>query len=237
VRAEIDNELTAKSIAFIRRQQEAGKPFFLYLPFSMGHAPNLPSTEFKGKSRIGNYGDKLMEGDHHVGQILDALKELGVDDNTIVVFASDNGPYGETAREFGNQGRPTWAIGPQRQPGLFSASAPLAGYPLVYNVEMDPHENLVVGGLFGWTPGHDVRRLPHIRDLGDHGESFREVDASATGANNTSIGFVHCIRPVFAHKDRPRGPSNPAASLASTPSGGNVERNLAYTSPSPTAEW
>ena len=47
-----------------------------------------------------------MEGDYHVGQILDALKELGVDDNTLLVFASDNGPQGETAREMGNQGSP-----------------------------------------------------------------------------------------------------------------------------------
>jgi arylsulfatase len=47
-----------------------------------------------------------MEGDYHVGQILDTLKELGIDDSTIVVFASDNGPYGEAAREFGNHARP-----------------------------------------------------------------------------------------------------------------------------------
>ena len=92
VRAEIDNELVAKSIDFMKRQKAAGKPFFLYLPFSMGHVPNLPSKQFAGKSRIGKYGDKLMEGDYHVGQILDTLKELGVDDNTLVVFASDNGP-------------------------------------------------------------------------------------------------------------------------------------------------
>jgi arylsulfatase A-like enzyme len=72
----------------------------------MGHVPNLPSQQFKEKSRIGDYGDKLMEGDYHVGQILDTLKELDVDDNTIVVFASDNGPYGQAAREFGNQGTP-----------------------------------------------------------------------------------------------------------------------------------
>ena len=44
-------------------------------------------------------------------------------------------------------------IGPQRQPGMFSASAPMAGYPKVYNIEMDPHEDLVVGALFGWTVG------------------------------------------------------------------------------------
>jgi arylsulfatase len=72
----------------------------------MGHFPNLPSQQFKGKSRIGNYGDKLMEGDYHVGEILDTLKQLGIDDNTIVVFASDNGPQGQTAREHGNQGTP-----------------------------------------------------------------------------------------------------------------------------------
>ncbi len=104
VRPEIDNELVAKSIDFMKRQKAAGKSFFLYLPFSMGHFPNLPSHQFKGKSRIGQYGDKLMEGDHHVGQILDTLKQLGVDDDTLVVFASDNGPQGETAREIGQPG-------------------------------------------------------------------------------------------------------------------------------------
>lgn len=80
VRAEIDNELTDRSIDFIKRQHAAGKPFFLYLPFSMGHFPNLPSKQFAGKSRIGNYGDKLMEGDYHVGQVLDTLKDLGIDE-------------------------------------------------------------------------------------------------------------------------------------------------------------
>src|SRR5262249_40618900 len=81
VRANIDYELVDKSIDFMRRQKAAGKSFFLYLPFSMGHVPNLPAAQFKGKSRIGNYGDKLMEGDYHVGRILDTLKDLGIDDN------------------------------------------------------------------------------------------------------------------------------------------------------------
>jgi arylsulfatase len=43
--------------------------------------------------------------------------------------------------------------GPQRQPGMFSVNAPMAGYPKLYNIEMDPHEDLVVGGLFGWASG------------------------------------------------------------------------------------
>jgi arylsulfatase len=106
VRAEIDNDLTDRSIAFMKQQQAAGKPFFLYLPFSMGHAPNLPSKQFAGKSRIGNYGDKMMEGDYHVGQVLDALNELKIDGDTMVVFASDNGPSGWILRELGNLGSP-----------------------------------------------------------------------------------------------------------------------------------
>ena len=106
VRAEVDNELTDRSINFMKQQAAAGKPFFLYLPFSMGHAPNYPSKQFAGKSRIGNYGDKMMEGDYHVGQVLDALKELKVEDNTIVVFCSDNGPSGWMLRELGNLGSP-----------------------------------------------------------------------------------------------------------------------------------
>ena len=109
VRAEIDNELVDKSIDFMKRQKAAGKPFFLYLPFSMGHAPNLPSKEFAGKSRIGQYGDKMMEGDYHVGQILDTLKEMGVDDNTIVVFASDNGPSVRLRARWAIRARRTWA--------------------------------------------------------------------------------------------------------------------------------
>jgi arylsulfatase len=106
VRAEIDNDLTDRAIAFIKQQAAARKPFFLYFPFSMGHAPNYPSKQFAGKSRIGQYGDKIMEGDYHVGQVLDTLKELNLDDNTIVVFASDNGPWGTSGQSFGNLGSP-----------------------------------------------------------------------------------------------------------------------------------
>jgi arylsulfatase len=106
VRAEIDNQLTDRSIAFMKQQQSAGKPFFIYLPFSVGHAPNYPSKQFAGKSRIGIYGDKMMEGDYHVGQVLDALKELKIDGNTIVVLASDNGPCCWSLKDFGNLGSP-----------------------------------------------------------------------------------------------------------------------------------
>jgi len=106
VRAEIDNDLTERSIAFMKQQHGAGKPFFVYLPFSMGHAPNYPSKQFAGKSRIGIYGDKIMEGDYHVGQVMDALKEMKIEGDTIVVFASDNGPWRFPVSGFGNLGAP-----------------------------------------------------------------------------------------------------------------------------------
>ena len=106
VRAALDDELTDKAIDFMKREHAAAKPFFVYLPFSMGHYPNLPSKAFAGKSRIGDYGDKMMEGDFHVGQVMDALKALGIDDDTILIFASDNGPQGMTVRELGNSGTP-----------------------------------------------------------------------------------------------------------------------------------
>ena len=278
VRAEIDNELAEKSIDFIGRQAAARRPFFLYLPFSMGHFPNLPSPAFKGASRIGNYGDKMMEGDFHVGQILDALEQHGLTGDTLVVFASDNGPQGQTVRELGNDGTPDmgnagpfrgelgevtegsirtcallrwpghikpdttsyamfsimdflptfahlvgaalpadrpidgvdqtdvlfgasetghrtalisfvgpelqavrvhqWRLyftdvhatgsGPQRLSGLFSSSAPMGGYPKIYNIEMDPHEDLDIGGMYMWA------MQPALQVIGAYEESLKK---------------------------------------------------------------
>jgi arylsulfatase len=277
VRREIDNELVAKSIDFMKRQTAAKNPFFLFLPFSMGHIPNLPSAQFTGKSRIGNYGDKMMEGDYHVGQILDALKDLGIDDNTLLVFVSDNGPAGMAAHEIGNLATPdmgnsgpfrgelgeategsirtfafirwpgqvkpgttsyamfsimdflpTFAhaigasmptdrpidgvdqtdvllgqsamghrdslltfigpqlvavrwkqwrlymtdvhptgIGPQRQVGMMSANAPMAGYPKVFNIEMDPHEDLDMTATFDWV------MLPALEEVKRYRETLK----------------------------------------------------------------
>src|SRR6185503_1118301 len=95
VRRGIDWELVDHGVDFMKRQKAAGKPFFLYLPISRTHFPNLPSKRFEGASRIGQFGDSLMEGDAIVGNMLDALKELGLAQDTIVVFASDNGPQGD----------------------------------------------------------------------------------------------------------------------------------------------
>lgn len=68
------------------------KPFFLYLPYTSPHYPVAPLPEFKGQGNAGAYGEFVIETDHHVGQILAYLKAAGLDDNTLIVFTSDNGP-------------------------------------------------------------------------------------------------------------------------------------------------
>ncbi|MBZ9790316.1 arylsulfatase [Rhizobium sp. 3T7] len=114
VRRGIDWELVDHGVAFMKRQKAAGKPFFLYLPISRTHYPNLPSKRFEGASRIGQFGDSLMEGDAIVGTMLDAVKELGAEENTIVVVASDNGPDGPGVIRFGADMPDMGASGPYR---------------------------------------------------------------------------------------------------------------------------
>jgi arylsulfatase A-like enzyme len=74
---------------------DGGQPFFLYLALTSPHTPLCPSAEFEGKSRIGVYGDFVMETDHCVGRLLAALEQNGVDKNTLVIATSDHGaaPY------------------------------------------------------------------------------------------------------------------------------------------------
>lgn len=82
-----------EGIFFIKQSVKDKKPFFLYLANSMPHIPLYVSPEFKGKSKRGLYGDVVEEIDYNTGRILDLLKELKIDKNTIVIFSSDNGPW------------------------------------------------------------------------------------------------------------------------------------------------
>lgn len=90
----ITADYTKEAIQYIDQHQ--GEPFFLYLAHNLPHIPVGASENFKGKSEYGPYGDTIEEIDWSTGQILDHLKKLGLDDNTLVVFTSDNGPWVET---------------------------------------------------------------------------------------------------------------------------------------------
>ncbi|MBI2948600.1 MAG: sulfatase [Verrucomicrobia bacterium] len=91
VQATLTKRYTERALDFIRRQKD--RPFFLYFPQAMPHKPLAASEAFYKKSGAGLYGDALAELDWSVGQILATLKELGLDERTLVFFTSDNGPW------------------------------------------------------------------------------------------------------------------------------------------------
>jgi arylsulfatase len=91
MRRQIDTEITRRAIDFMKRQVKDGKPFYAYVPFTLVHFPTLPHPSFSGKTGYGDFADSLAEMDHHVGEIVDAVKELGIEKNTLVIFTSDNG--------------------------------------------------------------------------------------------------------------------------------------------------
>ena len=95
---------TERAVKFI--DQHSKEPFFLYFPHSMVHIPLGVSEKFRGKSKQGIYGDVMMEVDWSVGEVMKALERNGIDDNTLVIFTSDNGPW----LNFGNHAGTTGGL-------------------------------------------------------------------------------------------------------------------------------
>jgi len=87
----LTHNFTLEAVNFIRSNKD--HPFFLYLAHAMPHYPEHASTAFQGKSQAGLYGDAVEELDWGVGQVFNSLKQLGLDDRTLVIFSSDNGPW------------------------------------------------------------------------------------------------------------------------------------------------
>jgi len=87
---EMAGRITTKAVTFIENNRE--KPFFLYFATQDAHVPRVPDPNFVGKSGMGPRGDAILEFDWSVGKILKTLKRLGLDQNTLVILSSDNGP-------------------------------------------------------------------------------------------------------------------------------------------------
>ncbi len=88
----VDEKIVARAVEFIEQRSNSEKPFFLYIPFSLVHHPSLPHPDFDGATGNGRFADAMVEHDHRVGQVLDALPAVSLEESTIVVYASDNGP-------------------------------------------------------------------------------------------------------------------------------------------------
>lgn len=83
--------ITERAIAYIKSREKQKEPFFLYMPLNIPHTPIVPDTPYQGKSQAGRYGDFIVQTDAIVGRVMKALGEVGLADNTMVVFTSDNG--------------------------------------------------------------------------------------------------------------------------------------------------
>jgi uncharacterized sulfatase len=105
---------TAEAIQFIEQNKDG--PFLVYLPHTMPHIPLYVSGTFEGRSRAGLYGDVVETLDWSMGELFAALKRLGLDDNTLVIFTSDNGPFFEGSSGDWRQGKGTTWEGGYRVP-------------------------------------------------------------------------------------------------------------------------
>ncbi len=127
---QLTTQYTQRAVRFI--QDNKDQPFFLYLAHSMPHVPLFVSDKFKGKSEQGLYGDVIMEIDWSVGQIMNTLRDLSLDEDTLVIFTADNGPwlrYGDHAGSAKplREGKHTVFDGGQREPCIMWWPGHIAG--------------------------------------------------------------------------------------------------------------
>ena len=120
---QLTREYTQRALQLLDAQGGTGRPFFLYFAHTLAHVPLHPHPRFAGSSLRGIFGDVVQELDDSVGQVLAKLVELSMDDNTLVIFSSDNGAW-RTMREFGGsngvlrEGKMTAFDGGHRVPAL-----------------------------------------------------------------------------------------------------------------------
>ena len=107
-RATIDREITDQAIDFIKRKAKTSQPFFTFLSYTQTHEPVDPHPDYYGKTGNGSFADVLAQTDAYVGEVLDTIDTLGLKENTIVIFTSDNGREG-VPRSFGFTG--PWRAG------------------------------------------------------------------------------------------------------------------------------
>jgi arylsulfatase A-like enzyme/glucose/arabinose dehydrogenase len=211
---------TDRALDFIARHRE--RPFFLYLPHVMPHVPIFASPEWRGRSGRGPYADVVEELDAAVGEILGALRTHGIDDRTLVVFLSDNGPflsYGEHAGSAGpfREGKLTTFEGGMRVPCIARWPGTVPADRTVDEIvsTMDLCETLAA--LAGAEPvdrrtdGIDVR--PLLRGVPDaRGRDtflfYSGTELHAVRAGRWKLHLPHDFLTVAAEPGRDGKPSN-----------------------------
>jgi arylsulfatase A-like enzyme len=192
---------TDRALDFLARAARNDRPFFLYLAYNAPHVPLDPSPQFAGRSRRGAYGDVVEELDAAVGEVLDALAALGIDDETLVLFTSDNGPW-LAMRDWGGSagglrsGKTSTFEGGQRVPALVRWPGRIA----------PGGEVRAMAAMMDW--------LPTLAELaGTHAPADRPIDGRSlvrvldgTGAREETPFFYFQLRvPVLGAQDHEIG--------------------------------
>ena len=186
---QLTTQYTERAVRFIERHKD--RPFFLYVPHTMVHVPLHVSDKFRGKTERGLFGDVVEEVDWSVGQILGAIRRNGLDDDTLVTFCSDNGPwlcYGDHAGSAYplREGKGTSWDGGVREPTLMRwpghvPAGKVCDAPMM-TIDMLPTLARLIGGRL---PDHKIDGLD-ISDviLGKSAKSPHEVLYFYYGPNN-----------------------------------------------------
>ena len=160
VKRDLDIEYMKRGKAFMKKNVDAKKPFFLYFNYTLMHMPNDPRLEFKGKSGHGDWADCIMQMDADLGTLTAYLKEIGADNNTVVVFSGDNGPeYMEPWR--GDPGRFSGSYftgmeGSLRTPCIIS-------YPEVVPPKQESNEIVHICDMYTTLIGWTGNKIPNDR--------------------------------------------------------------------------
>jgi arylsulfatase A len=195
---------TERAVRFIEKSQD--RPFLLYVAHNMPHVPLYVSDKFKGQSQRGLYGDVIMELDWSVGQILATLKRTGLDENTWVLFVSDNGPwlsYGEHAGSAKplREGKSTsWDGGSRtpaimRWPGKIPAGVichePLMTIDLLPTIAHLSQTELPSHKIDGMNIWPVISGAPHVASPHEALYFYREEKLEAVRSGKWKLHFPH----------------------------------------------
>ncbi|QKJ32055.1 sulfatase [Mucilaginibacter mali] len=201
----LTTKFTKRAVAYIRGHKN--KPFFLYVAQPMPHVPLAVSDKFKGKSGMGIFGDVMMELDWSLGQILKTLDETGLAKNTIVIVASDNGPwlnYGDNAGSSGGfrEGKATTFEGGTRVPLLMrwpgKIEAGGINSHLMTNMDILPTIAAATGAHLPQNRIDGLNFLPSL--LAGNRTGPREVFYYYSGQNNLDAVRYKNWKLVLPHK-------------------------------------
>jgi arylsulfatase A-like enzyme len=219
-RAGFDRQITDWAIDFLGRSKKEGKPFYLYLPYTQVHIPPIPDPAYTGKTRRGNWADLLTQMDYFTGRILDTLDELGIADDTIVVWSSDNGadpnyrfpagdpdPFGGQWKGFSGPWRGSYFTsleGSNRSPCIVrwpgKVPAGKVSNELVHEVDMFPTLLLAAGAK---VPGDRMIDGMDMRDflLGEAAESGRDTVLCIQGNRLQAVKWHQWKAHLFQQDD------------------------------------